>query len=124
MDNLNGNKWLEKALAILSSSSKPMSTKEIYEKAGDDISLPHAILTMKKAAANNLVKAHPQANKKATLFSPKDVSIPKQNQSGGETQDVCFQLISEMHQILQRWITDMADVDAQLAEVLLKIRRK
>lgn len=128
MGNDNANNWLKKALAILTTSPKPMSAKEIYEKAGSDISFPHAILAMQNAAANNLVEAHRRANKKATLFTSKDqpASLPKQTRQKIETdtQEVYYQLIREMHQILQRWITDMADVDAQLAEVLLKIRQK
>ena len=129
MNSDNANLWLNKALAILTSSNKPMSAKELHEQAGNEISLPHAILTMKKAAADNLVEAHKRANKKATLFSPKGsrkVVIQKSDKQtvDPEVQDVCYQLIGEMHKILQSWITDMANVDAQLAEALLKIKRK
>lgn len=127
MENVTANLWLKKALAILTTSNKPMSAKELHEKAGNEISLPHAILTMKKAAADNLVEAHKRANKKATLFSVKNGEHKLQTEKQAaklDEKDMCYQLIGEMHRILQNWIADMATVDAQLAEALLKIKRK
>ena len=120
--------WLKKALAILTTSNKPMSAKELHEKTGDDISLPHAILAMKNAAAENLVEAHKQANKKATLFTIKGGNVKSETKAlkhpVADEREMCYQLIGEMHRILQNWISDMATVDAQLAEALLKIKRK
>lgn len=133
MESVNVNQWLSKALAILTSSSKPMSAKELHEQAGDSIPFPKAVLVMKQAAADHLVEAHKRANKKATLFTAigskqetekaekEHCEAPKELTTLDE-KDLCIQLVSEMHTILQHWLTDIAAVDAQLAEALLKIK--
>lgn len=127
MENVTANLWLKKALAILTTSNKPMSAKELHEKAGNEISLPHAILAMKHAAEDNLVEAHKQGNKKATLFTLKGKSCSagiKKQTAKIDSSDACQQLIGEIHTILQKWLADIAEVDAQLVEILLKIKRK
>ena len=135
MESINVNQWLAKALAILTNSPKPMSAKELHEQAGDDIPLSKAVLVMKHAAADHLVEAHKRANKKATLFTAINTRVDheKAEKEQCETskelttldeKDLCIQLVSEMHTILQHWLTDIAAVDAQLAEALLKIKHR
>ena len=129
MESVNVNQWLSKALAILTSSSKPMSAKELHEQAGDSIPFPKAVLLMKQAAADHLVEAHKKANKKATLFTAintrvTDKKVEKSQCSAiKDDKELCIQLLTEVHNIIQNWLSDIAAVDAQLAEALLKLQR-
>ena len=126
MENVTANLWLKKALAILTTANKPMSAKELHEKAGNEISLPHAVLAMKHAAEDNLVEAHKQGNKKATLFTLKGVktvesakALPKAD----NREDYVVQLLEQVHSIMQNWIKEFATVDANLATALLKLKK-
>ena len=127
MEETTANLWLEKALKILTTSNKPMSAKELHEKAGDSsISLPHAILAMKQATAKNLVEAHKQANKKATLFTAKNVKTEQKSKAlpkADNREDYVVQLLEQVHSIMQNWIKEFATVDANLAAALLKLKK-